>query len=186
MTRYSHEKCARVRMFATWTSRRIMTGIHLRPCTVYSCWRTPVVGSWLACGARYCFIGLSFDIMTTSESFVETDCIVFCAGDCPRIQEVGVTWWRLLELKAHCGNADGLYLHLNVMSSVTFTSRGDQLSAGVLRKNIRPGSKAISAICVLVKCLNTLKTKWTALSVLQERSMSQDRELTLSRATPSW
>jgi len=25
-----------------------MAGIHLRPCTVYSCWRTPVVGrGWL-------------------------------------------------------------------------------------------------------------------------------------------
>jgi hypothetical protein len=154
---------------------------------VYSWWRTPVVGSWLAIGARFCFIGLSFDTMTTtSESFVGTDCVVFCAGDYPRIQEVGVTWWRLLELKGHCGNADGLYLHLNVMPSVTFTSRSDQLSAGVLRKNIRPGSKAISVICVLVKCLNTLKTKWAALSVLQERSMSQDRELTLSRVTACW
>lgn len=53
----------------------------------------------------------------------------------------------------HTGNADGLYLHLNVIPLVTLTSRGDQLSVGVLRKNIRPRSKAISVICVLVKSL---------------------------------
>jgi hypothetical protein len=57
-----------------------------------SCWRTPVVGSWLDGGARYCVIGLSFDVMTTSEAFIGSDCTVFCVGDFPRIQEVGVTW----------------------------------------------------------------------------------------------
>lgn len=54
---------------------------------------TSRVGSWLDGGARYCVIGLSFDVMTTkSEAFVGTDCAVFCIGDVPRIREAGVTW----------------------------------------------------------------------------------------------
>ena len=78
VTRYTSEKCARVRVFAKRTSRgKSMTGIHLSPSTVYSCWRTPAVGSSLDGGARYCVIGLSFDVMTTSEAFVGTDCAVF-------------------------------------------------------------------------------------------------------------
>jgi hypothetical protein len=61
----------------------------LSPSTVYSYWSKPVVGSWLGGGVRYCVIGLSFDVMTTtSEAFVGTDCAVFCVGDVPRIQEV--------------------------------------------------------------------------------------------------
>lgn len=94
MTRYTSEKFARVRVFAKLTTRRkCLTDIHLSPSTVYSCWRTPVVGSWLGGGARYCVIGLSFDVMTTtSEALVGTDCTVLCVGDFPRIREVGVTW----------------------------------------------------------------------------------------------
>jgi len=151
-----------------------------------------IVAGWWCSLLRHRFVfwrhddvwGIRWDglccVLTTSEAFVGTDCAVFCVGDFPRIREVGVTWWRLLELlTAHCGNADGLYMHLNVIPSVTLTSRADQLSTGVLRKNIWPRSKVISVKCVLVKCLNTLKTKWTEPSVLQERSMSQNRELTL-------
>jgi hypothetical protein len=71
---------------------------------------------------------------------------------------------------SHCGNArstltvrlrsvHGFYLQLNAKPTITLTSRGDQVSAGVLRKNIRRTSRASTARYLLVKSVSVVETK---------------------------